>query len=58
MMALREVTPKARPGIGKVGTFLCQEDADHTARCIAAIRARKRREARAELIDIRTGAPR
>ena len=54
-MVLREVQPLPRPSGGGLAMFRCLEDEEHTARCIVAIRARKRREDRAVLIDVRTG---
>lgn len=34
-------------GLGKTPPFICIEDEEHTARCVAAIRRRKLREATA-----------
>lgn len=51
-MALRVIpcTEGKVPGIGKIGTFTFLEDAEHTARCVQAIRARRKREGTAELV--------
>lgn len=57
-MVLREHVPPHSPGCGKAGTFTCREDKEHTDRAVAAICRRKREEARAPLIDIRTSGAR
>lgn len=54
-MALKQVPSSSGKikGIGKVGVFDCFEDEEHTARCVAAIRRRKKVEAQAHLVEIR-----
>lgn len=58
-MVLVEVKPRKAyndpgRGLAMAGAFICREDRDHTDRCVGVIRARNKREARAELVDIRT----
>lgn len=47
---MRQVTIQTRgnPGTPK---FVCFEDEEHTARCVAAIRKRRRREAEAQIVE-------
>jgi hypothetical protein len=45
---MKRRTAIPRPGIPP---FICIEDTEHTARCIAAIRKRKRREGMAVIVE-------
>lgn len=47
------MTLKPDPNATDKGKFLCLVDAEHTARAVAHILARKRREALAHLIELR-----
>lgn len=52
-MRSRFVRYRAAKGIGRTPAFTIIEDTEHTARCVMAIRARRRREGMAQIVENR-----